>query len=89
VTIMIGEPIELAPTDKPVMVTRRLRAAMSEMLDRAQREYPGKPSGAEDHWWLPVHLGGTAPTLEVAESEDEQEAAAKAARRAAAAGAQG
>ncbi|MCX4750675.1 1-acyl-sn-glycerol-3-phosphate acyltransferase [Kitasatospora sp. NBC_01287] len=82
VTIMIGEPIHLEPTDKPVMVTRRLRAAMTEMLDRAQRDYPVKPTGPDDSWWLPAHLGGTAPTLEVAEAEDEQEAAAKAARRA-------
>jgi 1-acyl-sn-glycerol-3-phosphate acyltransferase len=84
VTIMIGEPIHLEPTDKPVMVTRKLRAVMSEMLDRAQRDYPVKPTGPSDSWWLPASLGGTAPTLEVAEAEDEQEAAAKAARRAAA-----
>ncbi|MGF1431928.1 lysophospholipid acyltransferase family protein [Kitasatospora sp. LaBMicrA B282] len=83
VTIMIGEPIHLADNDKPVMVTRRLRAAMTEMLERAQREYPAKPAGPSDSWWLPASLGGTAPTLEVAEAEDEQEAAAKAARRAA------
>lgn len=83
VTIMIGEPIVLTPEDKPVMVTRRLRAAMTEMLDRAQREYPGKPSGPEDTWWLPVGLGGTAPTLEAAEAEDEAEILAKAERRAA------
>lgn len=78
VTIMIGEPIELTPQDKPVMVTRRLRAAMTEMLDRVQREYAGKPSGPDDTWWLPAHLGGTAPTLEAAEAADEAEAAAKA-----------
>ncbi|MCP2312286.1 lysophospholipid acyltransferase family protein [Kitasatospora paracochleata] len=82
VTILIGEPIELTPQDKPVMVTRRLRAAMTEMLDRAQREYPVKPAGPDDTWWQPAHLGGTAPTPEVAEAEDEAEAAAKAERRA-------
>ncbi|MFD9129771.1 lysophospholipid acyltransferase family protein [Kitasatospora sp. NPDC059571] len=83
VTIMIGEPIELTPQDKPVMVTRRLRAAMGEMLDRAQREYPAHPAGFDDSWWLPAHLGGTAPTPEAAEAADEAEAAAKAERRAA------
>ncbi|GAA2841116.1 lysophospholipid acyltransferase family protein [Kitasatospora paracochleata] len=82
VTILIGEPIELTPQDKPVMVTRRLRAAMTEMLDRAQREYPVKPAGPDDTWWQPAHLGGTAPTPEVAEAEAEAEAAAKAERRA-------
>ncbi|WP_051965875.1 lysophospholipid acyltransferase family protein [Kitasatospora mediocidica] len=89
VIIMIGEPIHLQPGDKPVMVTRRLRAAMTEMLDRAQQMYPAQPTGPDDTWWMPAHLGGTAPTLEVAEAEDEQEAAAKAARRAAAAEAAG
>jgi 1-acyl-sn-glycerol-3-phosphate acyltransferase len=78
VTIMIGEPIELTPQDKPVMVTRRLRAAMTEMLDRAQRDYPVQPAGPEDSWWLPAHLGGTAPTPEAAEAADAAEAAAKA-----------
>ena len=83
ITIIIGEPIVLTPEDKPVMVTRRLRAAMTELLDRAQTTYPDAPGGPEDTWWLPAHLGGTAPTLEVAEAEDEKETAEKAARRAA------
>ncbi|MEZ0094668.1 lysophospholipid acyltransferase family protein [Streptacidiphilus sp. EB129] len=83
ITIIIGEPIVLTPEDRPVMVTRRLRAAMTELVDRAQTTYPETPSGPEDAWWQPAHLGGTAPTLEVAEAEDEKENADKAARRAA------
>jgi 1-acyl-sn-glycerol-3-phosphate acyltransferase len=83
VTIIIGAPIHLTPDDRPVMVTRRLRAAMTELLDRAQTAYPDSPAGPEDAWWQPAHLGGTAPTLEVAEAEDEKESADKAARRAA------
>ncbi len=83
VTIIIGEPIHLSPEDRPVMVTRRLRAAMTELIDRAQADYPDSPSGPDDAWWQPAHLGGTAPTLEVAEAEDEKESAEKAARRAA------
>jgi len=84
ITIIVGEPIRLTPEDRPVMVTRRLRAAMTELLDRAQTTYPDSPSGPEDTWWQPAHLGGSAPTLEVAEAEDEKENAEKAARRAAA-----
>jgi 1-acyl-sn-glycerol-3-phosphate acyltransferase len=83
ITIIIGEPIHLTPEDRPVMVTRRLRAAMTELLDRAQTGYPETPAGPDDAWWQPAHLGGTAPTLELAEAEDEKEAAEKAARRAA------
>jgi hypothetical protein len=41
--------------------TGLLRQRMSELLDRAQREYPDKPSSPADDWWLPAHLGGGAP----------------------------
>jgi hypothetical protein len=60
------------------MVTRRLREAMGQLLDRAQREYPDAPSGPDDTWWLPAHLGGTAPTPEQAEQEDARAAEEKA-----------
>ncbi|AXI76689.1 lysophospholipid acyltransferase family protein [Peterkaempfera bronchialis] len=83
VTLRIGEPIHLTPQDRPVMVTRRLRQAMADLLDHAQHSYPDKPSGPDDRWWLPAHLGGSAPTLEVAEAEDEKESQERAARRAA------
>jgi 1-acyl-sn-glycerol-3-phosphate acyltransferase len=83
VIIIIGEPIHLTAEDRPVMVTRRLRAAMTELVDRAQTGYSDSPSGPDDTWWQPAHLDGSAPTLEVAEAEDEKESAEKAARRAA------
>ena len=83
VTIRIGEPIRLTPQDRPVMATRRLRQAMAELLDHAQRSYPDKPADADDTWWLPAGLGGSAPTLEAAEAEDEKESQERAARRAA------
>ncbi|WP_042374709.1 lysophospholipid acyltransferase family protein [Streptacidiphilus neutrinimicus] len=80
VSIRIGEPIHLTPQDRPVMVTRRLREAMNQLLESAQREYPDQPSGPEDRWWLPEHLGGTAPTPQQAEDEDARAAEEKAAR---------
>jgi hypothetical protein len=55
-------------------VLRRTRAAMQELLDRAQREYPQAPRGPEDSWWLPAHLGGSAPTLEQAAAVDHLDA---------------
>ncbi|WP_055590482.1 lysophospholipid acyltransferase family protein [Peterkaempfera griseoplana] len=81
VTIRIGEPIHLTPEDRPVMVTRRLRQAMAALLDQAQSSYPDKPEDAGDSWWLPAHLGGTAPTPEAAEAEDAVEAQERTARR--------
>jgi 1-acyl-sn-glycerol-3-phosphate acyltransferase len=64
ITILIGEPLLPGPADDPEKVTADLRARIQELLDRAQRDYPEKPS--QDSWWLPAHLGGTAPTPEEA-----------------------
>jgi hypothetical protein len=37
-----------------------LRERLSGLLDSAQQAYPDKPAESE-RWWLPAHLGGTAP----------------------------
>jgi len=59
VIIKIGEPI--ATTDNADATTAELRARLGALLDAAQRAYPEQPSGPEETWWLPAHLGGTAP----------------------------
>ena len=51
---------------------------MEALLDEAQRTYPDQPAGPDDRWWLPVHLGGTAPTPEEAAVQDSLRAAGKA-----------
>ncbi|MGA4843486.1 lysophospholipid acyltransferase family protein [Streptomyces sp. G45] len=62
VTIRVGERVE-APKDQYAgAITRRLRERCQELLEAAQRAYPARPKGPEDSWWLPAHLGGTAPT---------------------------
>ena len=43
---------------------------MEALLDEAQRTYPDQPAGPDDRWWLPAHLGGTAPTPEEAAADD-------------------
>ena len=43
---------------------------MEALLDEAQRTYPDQPAGPDDRWWLPAHLGGTAPTPEEAAPSD-------------------
>ncbi|MFB7507219.1 lysophospholipid acyltransferase family protein [Streptomyces broussonetiae] len=64
VTIRVGEAVE-APRDQYAgAITRRLREAVQELLEVAQRAYPGRPKDPSDSWWLPAHLGGTAPTVE-------------------------
>jgi 1-acyl-sn-glycerol-3-phosphate acyltransferase len=75
VTVILGEPIVPAPGEKAQQLLRRTRAAMEALLDDAQRSYPAEPAGPDDRWWLPVHLGGTAPTPEEAAVQDSARAA--------------
>jgi 1-acyl-sn-glycerol-3-phosphate acyltransferase len=70
VSILIGEPMRPAKGDDWDVVTKELRDRMSALLDRAQAEYPDRPSSDEERWWLPAHLGGTAPTPEEAAELD-------------------
>jgi 1-acyl-sn-glycerol-3-phosphate acyltransferase len=77
VTVILGEPIVPEPGEKAQSILRRTRAAMEGLLDEAQRTYPDQPAGPDDRWWLPVHLGGTAPTPEEAAEQDSLRAAGK------------
>jgi 1-acyl-sn-glycerol-3-phosphate acyltransferase len=61
ITIRVGKPIEPGPDESSIAFTARLRERVQDLLEAAQRAYPGKPRTAEDTWWLPAHLGGTAP----------------------------
>src|SRR5215210_4419763 len=69
VTVILGEPIVPEPEEKPQSVLRRTGAQMAALLDEAQRSYPDQPAGPDDRWWLPAHLGGTAPTPEEAAAD--------------------
>lgn len=64
IQVEIGEQIVVAPTEDPRGATDHLMEMIKALLDRAQRTYPQSPSGPEDRWWLPAHLGGTAPRPE-------------------------
>ncbi|MBJ7453718.1 MAG: 1-acyl-sn-glycerol-3-phosphate acyltransferase [Blastococcus sp.] len=75
VMVILGEPIVPEPGEKVQQLLRRTRAAMEALLDEAQRDYPDQPAGPEDRWWLPVHMGGTAPTPEEALVADSARAA--------------
>jgi 1-acyl-sn-glycerol-3-phosphate acyltransferase len=92
VTVVLGEPIVPAPGEKVQPLLRRTRAAMEALLDEAQRTYPDAPAGDDDRWWLPAHLGGSAPTPEEVVAHDAVDAGghrAKAARPGLAARAKG
>jgi 1-acyl-sn-glycerol-3-phosphate acyltransferase len=61
ILVYIGEPMHPQRGDDPVAAAEELRRRMQDLLDRAQRDYPAAPAGPEDRWWLPAHLGGSAP----------------------------
>jgi 1-acyl-sn-glycerol-3-phosphate acyltransferase len=62
VIVAAGEPMHPGKRDNGDAVAAELRERMQALLDRVQREYPDHPAGESDRWWLPSHLGGTAPT---------------------------
>ncbi|MFC0503044.1 lysophospholipid acyltransferase family protein [Micromonospora costi] len=62
ITILVGEPMDPAGWPDAAAMTAGLKERLSALVDRAQRAYPEQPAGPDDRWWLPAHLGGTAPT---------------------------
>lgn len=70
ITVLAGEPMRPSTEDDMDALTTDLRARMTVLLDTIQRDYPDEPAGPDDRWWLPAHLGGTAPTPEAAADLD-------------------
>jgi len=68
ILIRAGEPFRPTPQDDQDVLTKDLRARMTALLDQAQRDYPAAEQPGE--WWLPTHLGGSAPTPEEAAALD-------------------
>ncbi|MBO4207291.1 lysophospholipid acyltransferase family protein [Micromonospora echinofusca] len=66
ITIIVGEPMHATDYPDANAMNADLTERLTALVDRAQREYPDTPAGPDDTWWQPVHLGGTAPTLEEA-----------------------
>src|SRR3954447_22534842 len=77
ISIIVGEPMSVQRRDDQNETATQLRKRMQALVDRAQADYPDSPSGPDDAWWQPAHLGGTAPTPEEAAA---REAAARARR---------
>jgi len=64
VTVDFGAPVHPEQGEDAAALTGRLMDAIRVMVQRAAAMYPQRPRGASDGWWLPAHLGGTAPTVE-------------------------
>jgi 1-acyl-sn-glycerol-3-phosphate acyltransferase len=68
IMVNVGKPLDLDPSHDPDEATERLMARITELLTDAQARYPQQPASDEDRWWVPAHLGGSAPTFDDAES---------------------
>ena len=68
VMVSVGDPIPATGTADEL--TKRLRDAMRSLLLDVQDAYGPHPAGED---WVPVRLGGSAPTLEQADEMDRRD----------------
>ena len=78
ITLSVGEPLRVTRKDNADEANLELRGRISALLHAAQDAYP-RLSGDELRF-VPVRLGGTAPTPEQALAMDEADAVRRAAR---------
>ena len=78
ITLSVGEPLLVTRKDNADAANLELRGRISALLHAAQDSYP-RLSGDELRF-VPVRLGGTAPTPEQALAMDEADAVRRAAR---------
>ncbi|MFN2496405.1 MAG: lysophospholipid acyltransferase family protein [Pseudonocardiaceae bacterium] len=76
ISITIGAPMK---PGRGAAATTELVEVMNELLDKTRARYPDAPG--DDPWWMPAHLGGTAPTPERAAELDAEEQRERARRR--------
>ena len=84
-TVDFGAPVPYEPGDDPRVVTKELMERIASLTDFASKRYPDRPAGPDDEWWLPAHLGGSAPTIERSlelAAEEKAERRAKAEKKA-------
>lgn len=84
-TVRIGAPVLARPGEDAQHLTQRVWEEVRRLVEASAREYPQQPAGPDDRWWLPAHLGGTAPTAGAARARARHEAEERRARRALAA----
>jgi len=72
ISILVGEPMHPKADEDAEILSKDLRVRMSALVDRVQADYPAKPDSDDERWWLPAHLGGTAPTPEEATKLDRE-----------------
>jgi 1-acyl-sn-glycerol-3-phosphate acyltransferase len=83
VSVWYGEPYHPDEGSQEA-ATADLMVRITDLLGRNQAAYPQRPGPAPgEDWWIPAHLGGSAPTPAEAEARIAAQIAARRARRAA------
>lgn len=80
VWLRVGKPF--TPGPDPVESTRELSALMEKQLDQLKVDYIERYGDEPGAYWLPVEMGGSAPTLEEANVMDAKDREAREAKRA-------
>jgi 1-acyl-sn-glycerol-3-phosphate acyltransferase len=70
VDVRFGDPFRIGATDDLVAATEALGHRLTTMLEDLQRLPEHRPRPGEYATWYPAHLGGHAPTLQVAAEYD-------------------
>ncbi|HEX5511034.1 MAG TPA: lysophospholipid acyltransferase family protein [Actinomycetales bacterium] len=73
ISIAVGEPMAVQTRDDMDAASAALRARLQGLLDQVQAANPATGQETPDAWWLPAHLGGTAPTPAEAQELDDAE----------------
>lgn len=81
ITVDFDAPMYPDPDDDAGEVTRELMSRIGTLVDAASRNYPQHPTTDEDAWWVPAHLGGTAPSVDQARARAAEDAERRRARR--------
>ena len=71
VSIWVDRPLPIDPDDTPATLTDKLAARLLELLDEVLAAYPADDEDRKS-WWWPAHLGGAAPTQEVAAANEQK-----------------
>ncbi|MGH3441288.1 MAG: lysophospholipid acyltransferase family protein [Nitriliruptorales bacterium] len=66
VDVHYGPPVDTSHGDAE-KATLEVMDAIRDLVDHAAAVYPQAPADDEDRWWLPRHVGGTAPSPAEAE----------------------
>jgi hypothetical protein len=71
ILVNIGREVPIDPDLDPRVGTDHLMDRIRELLADAQARYRQIPRDETDRWWLPAHLGGTAPLPEEIKEREE------------------